>query len=297
MADYKYPEHEKCQKRNLVNHGQQIYDHPEGEKNMLAAEFHKTALFLRGKRLALLKGKLRTIPHIAFGKRKGKESYLDVIRIYGVKDGSGKEAVLHQFDIDSKNARTLIAAMNQRDSIEKELSELRFRDALDIGECSISQKRSAIGGNDARFSKAEFDKLVELNEEHPLKEHYFDGHVFRSKSEMIVAQFIKSMGLEYKYEVVVRIGDQVYYTDFAVYCPETGRFFLIEHLGMMSKDSYRMKNFAKITNYTMNGYIEGLDVLFIIEHGDGRFSADAICGKILGVIAAQARSIAAASVF
>lgn len=263
---------------------------------MIAAELYKMSLFLRGRRLVFLKDRLKSIPYVSIGKRRKNGIPVSVIRAYLPDDASGSgEMHRVQYDLTSRRAHPLLVAKEEREELERKLNSLRFRSILDVEYPRITTLRN-INPIDKRFSKEVFDQLEELKEDNPVKKHYFDGHIFRSKSELIVAQFLKSLGLEYKYEAIVKVGEQVYYVDFAVYCPETGRFFFIEHLGMMSKDSYRMKNFAKITNYILNGYVEGLDVLFIFEHGDDRFSADAICGKILGVIAAQARQLSEASV-
>ena len=138
-----------------------------------------------------------------------------------------------------------------------------------------------------RFSKEAFDKLVERNDQSIDREYCYDGHRFRSKSEVNIAQFLKSMGLEYKYEVKIIIDKQIYYIDFAVYCPETGRFFFIEHFGMMSNERYRMSVFNKLTAYSTCGLQEGRDILYTYENADAGYNIDIIQGKIIGVIATQ----------
>lgn len=85
------------------------------------------------------------------------------------------------------------------------------------------------------------------------------------------------------------MGEEQWKPDFAVFCPETGRYFFIEHLGMMDKAHYRIDNTEKIAMYEEAGLRNGIDIIYTTEFARGNFDLDAVFGKITGAVLAQSR--------
>lgn len=91
------------------------------------------------------------------------------------------------------------------------------------------------------------------------------GHLVRSKSELVIANMLHQMGLEYEYERQVE-GSVIpgkKRPDFA-FVDAAGDLILWEHLGMMSKPDYREGWERKRAWYAENGYQLGTN-LFITE--------------------------------
>jgi hypothetical protein len=76
------------------------------------------------------------------------------------------------------------------------------------------------------------------------------GEMVRSKSEVIIANLLHSMGIPYAYELPFAGKDgSVRYPDFTIDDAETGRRVFLEHLGMMSEPAYRRRWESKLEWY------------------------------------------------
>ena len=250
---------------------------------MIAAEFYKIALLTRKLNLSyiheLYEGKV-----IKIGTKSIKGKNTQVLRVYSGQNKNQRK----EFRLNSRNAEVWKDILNdQQQRADMEIN-LKFRNELEHIDLNLpSLKRQA----QDEFSKEVFDKLIERRDPDIKKGHIYDGHCFRSKSEVIIAQVLKSLGMEYKYEVILTVGNKTYYADFAVYCHETSRFFYIEHFGMMADEDYRYHTIQKISAYSRSGLIEGLDILYTFETSNGTFYTEMLKSKILGVVIAQVESM------
>lgn len=249
---------------------------------MIASQFFRLARISRKKHLAYLESELSGIPLITIGKRTIQGKDTEVIRIYQSQNGKKNKL---QFQTNSPKATKWLALKKRQEVLLARKEKLEYRDALETtGRDGVNKAESKTVN---RFSKEIFDRLVEKCEKDIQNGYSYDGHLFRSKSELMMAQSFNELGLEYKYEVIISFGEETYYIDFAVYSPETGRFFFVEHFGRMSDEKYRSRTFHKITTYSQNNLIEGLDILYTYELADGGFYIDVIKSKLLSIIAAQ----------
>lgn len=89
------------------------------------------------------------------------------------------------------------------------------------------------------------------------------GELVRSKSELIVANILHSLGVTYVYEQPFTGQDgSIRYPDFTIEDAESGRRVFLEHLGMMSDPSYRSRWESKLNWYRSNGILP-------IDEGEG----------------------------
>lgn len=99
----------------------------------------------------------------------------------------------------------------------------------------------------------------------PYAEHLIhrtdSGHMVRSKSELVIANKIFSMEIEYKYERIIegtnrpgKLRPDFTFTDPA------GDMIIWEHLGMLGRDDYRRGWEWKKEWYSANGYTEGVNL-------------------------------------
>ena len=79
------------------------------------------------------------------------------------------------------------------------------------------------------------------------------GEMVRSKSEVIIADRLAALGVEYIYEHPLSIGGATKYPDFMIEDMESGNTFYWEHCGMLHVPSYRRRWEEKLAWYKANG--------------------------------------------
>ncbi|MEK3984247.1 AAA family ATPase [Paenibacillus sp. FSL K6-3166] len=105
------------------------------------------------------------------------------------------------------------------------------------------------------------------------------GEMVRSKSEVIVANILDKMKIEYFYEEPLNISGKTYIPDFTL--RYQGKTSYLEHLGMLRDKSYKKRWDEKRSNYESVGISEDIGNLIITEDGlDGSLDAMLIESKI-----------------
>ncbi|WP_186430048.1 AAA family ATPase [Clostridium sp. BSD9I1] len=105
------------------------------------------------------------------------------------------------------------------------------------------------------------------------------GEMVRSKSEVIVANILDKMKIEYFYEEPLNVSGKTYIPDFTL--RYQGKTACLEHLGMLRDKSYKKRWDEKKANYESVGISETLGNLIITEDGlDGSLDATLIESKI-----------------
>jgi ATP-dependent exoDNAse (exonuclease V) alpha subunit len=105
------------------------------------------------------------------------------------------------------------------------------------------------------------------------------GEMVRSKSEVIVANILDKMKIEYSYEEPLDVNGKTYIPDFTL--RYQGKTAYLEHLGMLRNKSYKKHWDEKRANYERVGISETLGNLIITEDGlDGSLDATLIESKI-----------------
>ena len=94
------------------------------------------------------------------------------------------------------------------------------------------------------------------------------GQKVRSKSEALIAIKLTEFGIPFHYEEALHLDGKVYYPDFTLRHPETGKFFYREHFGMMDNPSYVQKTSDKIATYTKHGIFPFANFLMTFESKD-----------------------------
>lgn len=249
---------------------------------MIAAEFYRLALAIRKQNLNYINSRLSKLPCVKLGvKMRGSKRY-HVARYSEYIDG---KRITHEYFLTSPCAQDLLSKMAEADALRERLDRLMYREELDPHSASES---SASPLFPSPFNRQAFDALKERNDPDVPRNNPYNGRFFRSKSEVMLAQCLEELGLEYKYEVFVKINGESFYVDFAVYCPETGRFFFIEHFGKMDEANYSIRSLNKTSLYLNSGMKEGYDILFTYENTNGGINIEVVKLKILCVLAAHA---------
>jgi len=95
------------------------------------------------------------------------------------------------------------------------------------------------------------------------------GELVRSKSELVIANHLHNLGLQYHYERplegTARLGRLR--PDFS-FIDDSGEVIILEHLGMLDRSDYSNSWAWKLDWYKANGYVEGVN-LFTTDEVDG----------------------------
>lgn len=94
------------------------------------------------------------------------------------------------------------------------------------------------------------------------------GQKVRSKSEALIAIKLTEFGIPFHYEEALPLEEKVYYLDFTLRHPETGKFFYWEHFGMMDNPSYAQKAADKIASYATHGIFPFVNFFMTFESKD-----------------------------
>lgn len=88
----------------------------------------------------------------------------------------------------------------------------------------------------------------------------------RSKSEKILADLFKDLGLAYKYECPLQLSNGlVLHPDFTFLHSESKKEIYWEHFGMMDDSTYANNALKKIDSYIRNGILPGQSLIITFE--------------------------------
>ncbi|MBP5492003.1 MAG: hypothetical protein J6Y08_04090 [Clostridiales bacterium] len=92
------------------------------------------------------------------------------------------------------------------------------------------------------------------------------GELVRSKSEAMIADAYYDLGIPYKYDYPVDVGNgRVKYVDFALLDVARRTIIYHEHLGMLDHPEYLAKNMQKLQDYQKVGIFVGKNLLLTHE--------------------------------
>lgn len=113
-----------------------------------------------------------------------------------------------------------------------------------------------------------------------------DGTCVRSKSELIIYEFLLSKGVKFLYEDPIIVGGRTRYPDFKILRESDGKIILWEHFGMMELPEYERDASAKINEYTKAGYWPMDNLICTYDFGDGNIDMLALerIIKTMGII-------------
>ena len=93
-----------------------------------------------------------------------------------------------------------------------------------------------------------------------------NGEKVRSKSEKILADKFKSMGIPYAYEQPVLLKEYGYVLpDFKILNKKNRKEYYWEHFGMMDDSEYAEKTIKKLESYEKNGIFPGKNLIMTFE--------------------------------
>ena len=88
----------------------------------------------------------------------------------------------------------------------------------------------------------------------------------RSRIELIIANYLDQEGIPYRYEWPVQLWNgRIVYPDFLILNVRKRKEVIFEHFGMMDDPGYAEVFVAKINDYQMSGYYQGVNLVMTWE--------------------------------
>ena len=105
-----------------------------------------------------------------------------------------------------------------------------------------------------------------------------NGLIVRSREELIIAELLISLGIEFWYEKALTVTGSVIladgsvimremtiYPDFTIRHPASGKVFVWEHFGLSDDYEYQSTIFTKLSKYLRNDYVPGCNLIITFE--------------------------------
>ena len=222
-----------------------------------------------------LKAELASLPNVKLGTLRGKQ----VVRVYTRENN---RLVFKTHFADSTEGLRLSGTAQRRIEIRNEIKRLEQR----LGKrMSGMLDRLCVRLSSCILNESVWNECQ--NNENTMKNngnYCHKGIQMRSRVEVLIAEILDELGLQYKYEPAVRFGEEVYYPDFLVYLPCLKRCLIIEFFGMSDEEKYVFKMLGKLTVYSNNGLIMNRDVIGLYGTRDVMVSSDYIYNNIVTII-------------
>lgn len=116
----------------------------------------------------------------------------------------------------------------------------------------------------AQYDWASYPQSQNPNRSEALKYETDNGVKVRSKSEQFIGNLLEALGIPYRYEPEVRIGNRIFHPDFVIMTTD-GRKIILEHLGRMDLRDYINDNISRLAAYSSDGLVLGRDVFLSFE--------------------------------
>lgn len=91
------------------------------------------------------------------------------------------------------------------------------------------------------------------------------GLKVRSKSEEKIAEALYARGIPFRYEARLIVDDIEFYPDFTLFHPTKLKEYYWEHYGLMDDPRYISNAFGKMTTFSNNGIIPGINLITTYE--------------------------------
>ena len=149
--------------------------------------------------------------------------------------------------------------------VEKKIENTEYEKLLGGWFCSVNKE---VG----EWKKESYEK----NEAHleNLNIKGTGGKYLRSKSEAMIDKILNNVGVPFRYEEKLVLGDAVFYPDFTIKHPRTGKIYYWEHFGMMDNSEYVNRACQKIKIYCNCGIIPSVNLILTYETKEHPFDMD-----------------------
>lgn len=114
-------------------------------------------------------------------------------------------------------------------------------------------------------SWATADYARNMNHPENLVHRTINGINVRSKSEAMIALFLYTNRIPFRYECALSLGGVTLYPDFTILHPQSEKIYYFEHFGRMDDATYAKNAYAKLQLYTSYGIIPSVQLITTYE--------------------------------
>lgn len=203
-----------------------------------------------------LKTVLKDMPRFSTGVHSG----IQVIRTYS---GSGSNIVRTETRITGRNIDTVEQQYSYYLECQKAFEQ--FRAELYKRKIPISDQFKFIR-DPSPFNVEAWKNFKACSNPNEINTNYIDayGNNVRSRGEMLVANALKELGLEAKYEPLLTLkGGKKRSPDYVFPVRIIDRCFFIEFYGKCDNEGYVDYNYGKIDEYIRSGILPNRDLILI----------------------------------
>lgn len=217
------------------------------------------------------------LPVIHLGKRCGA----DVLRIYSGKDGY--KQIGHKSKRWEENYSLCCKRnhlVNQIEQLNNELVSI-YHTTYGIERPKFKILKNTTSGINMKFYNSLINDACTYAKTHVYE---FDGHNFRSRFELSIAEVIKDLQIDYKYDSGIQLPNKTVFPDFAFGFPEFNRCIILEALGRLDDHKYTNDNIEKIRDYCNGGFILDEDLFTLGSSEKAMPNKTKIRHKIISII-------------
>lgn len=130
---------------------------------------------------------------------------------------------------------------------------------------ATAQNLQTINPTDTSQSSSPATNLANTLHPDSLKYKSISGNILRSKSELLIDQFLFQNNYLYQYELPLTLNNITLHPDFTILRNSDQKLIIWEHFGMMDNNSYAQSATKKINTYIENGYIPNINLIATYE--------------------------------
>ena len=102
------------------------------------------------------------------------------------------------------------------------------------------------------------------------------GHLVRSKSEEMIANFLYLNNIPFRYECALSLDGITIFPDFTILHPKTDEIYYWEHFGLMDDPTYIKNTYSKLQLYSSHGFIPSIRLITTYETRKSPLSSENI---------------------
>lgn len=198
----------------------------------------------------------------AYMYKDGKYTYLSCEKMDFINRLIERKCIIESMRYIENNIDVLNEALSKYTNFEVlQPGNIRERLSLSLEEPYRKMNNEfKLDATNKTYAKDIDDWLSLPRKENPYKPenkiHITPGGVrVRSKAELIIATYMESMSIPYKYEEQVILNNEIVYPDFMIKRVSDDLIIIWEYFGMMDDEQYRSRTEHKIFLYEKNGYL------------------------------------------
>jgi len=197
------------------------------------------------------------------------------------------------YSLNRPRGQELLPLIERAESIKKELLSIQ----IELERIRQSERQTSFikrRNEPVVLNKALFDELKKHADSNPYKKPAnsieYKGILMRSKGEVMIAQKLDFLGIEYIYETRLWVGRAIF-PDFTIYLPEIDKVAFIEFMGALSDPNYLPSAGERFRTYAGNAYILGRDFIFICETSDVPTDLDMLVTQLNALVMANTETV------